>query len=271
MDVSRISRGKVELEREVVEVDRLVDAGDRDDASLSRREEAAADARRRTPGKPLYVEVDVVRMKQVLSNLIHNSSRYSPEGGAIAVERAPHRRDRCRSPSRTRASASTRDMLPRVFDLFAQASSGLAREGAGLGVGLTIVQRLVLDHGGTVTREQPRPGHGQRVRRHASPRWPAPTPATEPACDRRLARPARAGARRRRQRGRGGVAAIWDADDLSGYECVVAGDGWRRWRRRRAWRPTSRSIDIGLPLLDGFGVARALRGLLRRRAWRSSR
>ncbi|HEX2542901.1 MAG TPA: ATP-binding protein [Caldimonas sp.] len=255
MDVSRVSRGKVQLEREVVEVDVLV-------AQAIEMTRAFLDAKNQrltlssTPGK-VHVDVDVVRMKQVLSNLIHNSARYSPEGGLVEVNV---------TSSGPAVSIAVKDygigiesdMLPRVFDLFAQGANGLARQGTGLGIGLTIVQRLVLDHGGTVTASSAGPAQGSEFVVTLATA-PAPAPVAEPQ-----AAAAHAASSLRvllADDNEDAAAAVREMLELSGYACVVASDGVAAVQAATMHPPDIAIVDIGLPLLDGFGVVEALRRL----------
>ena len=253
MDVSRVSRGKVQLEREIVEVDVLV-------AQAIEMTRAFLDAKSQkltyssTAGR-IHVDVDLVRMKQVLSNLIHNSARYSPEGALVEVNVASDG-EAVSIAVRDNGIGIESDMLPKVFDLFAQASSGLARQGTGLGIGLTIVQRLVHDHGGTVTASSRGLGRGSEfVVRLAT--VPAPAPIVElPAA---AVRPSSHMRVLVADDNADAASAIHEMLDLSGYSCIVASDGVAALSAASRHAPDIAIVDIGLPSLDGFGVAEELR------------
>jgi len=194
-------------------------------------------------------------MKQVLSNLIHNSARYSPEGALVEVNVASDG-EAVSIAVRDNGIGIESDMLPKVFDLFAQASSGLARQGTGLGIGLTIVQRLVHDHGGTVTASSRGLGRGSEfVVRLAT--VPAPAPIVElPAA---AVRPSSHMRVLVADDNADAASAIHEMLDLSGYSCIVASDGVAALSAASRHAPDIAIVDIGLPSLDGFGVAEELR------------
>jgi signal transduction histidine kinase len=156
LDVSRITRGKVELKREpldLVEVVRQAIEGTR--PALEARGHALEVA---LPAEPLPISADVTRLEQVLSNLLRNAAKFTEPGGSIAVA---VRAEEGRGVVRVRDSGVgiPPELLPRVFDLFTQGEQGLDRAGAGLGIGLTMVKRLVELHGGQV--EARSEGHGR--------------------------------------------------------------------------------------------------------------
>ena len=255
LDVSRISRGKVRLDREVVAVQRLV----REALEMT---QAALDGRRQTvavslPEPPAFVDADPVRMKQVLSNLLHNAGRYSPQGSKIEVM-VRHDAGRVQIAIRDKGIGIDADMLPKVFDLFTQAANGLSREGSGLGIGLTIVERIVLDHGGTVSASSPGLGAGSEfvVTLDAVA---APLRVAEPTAV--VARPSPSARVLVVDDNADAAEALRQLLEWSGYECMAAGDGLVAIDAARTHAPHLALVDIGLPLLDGFGVATELRRL----------
>jgi len=257
MDVSRVSRGKVELERSVVDVGSLVFEA----IEMTR---AFVDAKQHRlvvppPGEPTWVDVDLVRMKQVISNLVHNAARYTPPGGLIeigitAADALVH------ISVRDNGIGIDAQMLPKIFELFTQAPNSLAREDVGLGIGLTIVQRMAADHGGTVSAHSTGLGCGSEfvlsLPTVAPPATvPAVTPASAPA-------PEIAATQRRLllvDDNADALRAMAELCQLYGYVCTVASDGPEGLAAALAQRPEIAIIDIGLPGLDGFGVAEALR------------
>ena len=145
LEVSRISSGKIELRREVVDLAKAISAG----LETSRGAIEAAHHKLEVilPREPLYVDADFVRLTQVLANLLNNAAKYTNAGGSISVE--ARREDAHALISvRDNGIGISAELLPRVFDMFAQADR--ARSGSGLGVGLTLVKRLVELHGGRV-------------------------------------------------------------------------------------------------------------------------
>jgi CheY-like chemotaxis protein len=223
MDVSRVSRGKVELERSVVDVGSLVFEA----IEMTR---AFVDAKQHRlvvppPGEPTWVDVDLVRMKQVISNLVHNAARYTPPGGLIeigitAADALVH------ISVRDNGIGIDAQMLPKIFELFTQAPNSLAREDVGLGIGLTIVQRMAADHGGKVSAHSPGLGCGSEfvlsLPTVAPPATvPAVTPASAPA-------PEIAATQRRLllvDDNADALRAMAELCQLYGYVCTVASDG----------------------------------------------
>lgn len=263
MDVSRVSRGKVELDRAVVGVGTLVfEAIEMSrafvDAKKHRLVEPAAD-------EVAWVDVDLVRMKQVISNLVHNAARYTPQGGLIEVGIAA---------AGAQIHISVKDngigidppMLPKIFELFTQAPNSLAREDVGLGIGLTIVQRMAADHGGSVSAHSAGLGCGSEfiltlptVAPPASVPAAAPLPALAPypaASQRRLLLV---------DDNADALQAMAELCCIHGYACTVARDGPQALAAAIGQQPEIAIIDIGLPGLDGFAVAAEVRRLFGRR------
>jgi signal transduction histidine kinase len=157
LDVSRITRGKIILRREIVEVDRVV-------AAALECSQPLIAARRHTlevsmPGAGAQVLGDVTRLAQVLMNLLNNAAKYTDEGGRIwlSVER-----EAAEVVVRVKDNGSgiPKEMLPEIFDLFVQVGRTLDRSQGGLGLGLTLVRRLVEMHGGTVAAHSEGIGRG---------------------------------------------------------------------------------------------------------------
>ena len=265
MDVSRVSRGKVELERGVVGVGSLVFEA----IEMTR---AFVDAKKHRLVVPpvddvAWVDVDLVRMKQVISNIVHNAARYTPEGGLIELGI---------TAADTLVHISVKDngigidppMLPRIFELFTQAPNSLAREDVGLGIGLTIVQRMAADHGGSVSAHSAGLGCGSEfiltlptvappVAVAAAAPPPTPAPAPEAAASQRLLLLVDDNA--------DALQAMAELCRMNGYACMVALDGPQGLAAAIEQQPETAIIDIGLPGLDGFAVAEELRRLFGRR------
>ncbi|MET0342608.1 MAG: ATP-binding protein [Polyangiales bacterium] len=258
LDVSRVTSGKIVLRRESLDltglVARCVDAL----TALAASHEQTLTLR--THGEPVMVDADPVRIEQVLVNLITNASKYTPAGGNIVVEL---------SASETEAQLAVRDdgvgisadMLPHVFDLFTQVESSLARAKGGMGIGLTLVRSLVGLHGGTVEAESDGVDRGStfvvRLPRVAMQRSAAPSEAVAQAAQKPQ------GMR---------ILVVEDNDDsrtllamlLSrrGHQVTTAVDGPSGVAEAIAQRPEALLVDIGLPGLDGYGVAREIRRAL---------
>lgn len=157
LDVSRISLGKVDLDRRQVDVNELVgQALEMTQGAIQAKGHAVTF---RAAGTPLLVQGDVTRLKQVLCNLIHNSARYTPAGGAIDIR---VRREEAYAVVDVvdNGIGMAADVLPAVFGLFVQGGITADEQRGGLGVGLTLVKRLVEAHGGTVSADSAGPGLG---------------------------------------------------------------------------------------------------------------
>ncbi len=260
MDVSRVSRGKVELERAVVGVGSLVfEAVEMTSAFVEAK-------KHRLLLPPLddvaWVDVDLGRMKQVISNLVHNAARYTPDGGLIEIGIAV---------ADAQVHLSVKDngigieaqMLPKIFDLFTQASNSLTREDVGLGIGLTIVQRMAADHGGSVSVHSAGLGCGSEFIL-SLPTVAPPTAALAVSAVASGSAPAPQSAAAQRRLllvndNPDALQAMTELCEMNGYACTVAVDGPQGVAAALAQRPEVVIIDIGLPGLDGFGVAAALR------------
>jgi len=259
MDVSRVSRGKVELERAIVGVGSLVFEA----IEMTR---AFVDAKKHRLIVPAlddvaWVDVDLVRMKQVISNLVHNAARYTPEGGQIEV---------AVTAAGSVVHISVKDngvgidalMLPKIFDLFTQAPNSLAREDVGLGMGLTLVQRKAAGHGGTVSANSAGLGRGSEFI------LTLPTVAPPTVAVAVLPRPPQAPEIAAPQRrlllvddNADALQAMAELCRMHGHDCAVATDGLQGLAVAIDRQPEMAIIDIGLPGLDGFGLAAELRRL----------
>jgi signal transduction histidine kinase len=156
MDVSRITRGRVELRRERVELRALVDSAL--EASQPLLEAAGHALAVRVP-KGIVLDADPTRMAQVIANLLNNSAKYTPEGGRITLT-AERQGDNVLLRVTDTGVGIPAEMLPQVFDMFTQVGRTLDRSQGGLGIGLTLVRRLVEMHGGTVDVESAGAGQG---------------------------------------------------------------------------------------------------------------
>ncbi|HKU70246.1 MAG TPA: ATP-binding protein, partial [Burkholderiales bacterium] len=254
MEVSRITRGKIELRVETVDLASVI-------ASAVETSRPLIDAGRHKlsvslPGEPLMIEGDPVRLSQVFSNLLNNSARYTDPGGRISIE--AWRADGSIVITVRDTGVGIRpEALPRVFEMFAQAHATDVRAQTGLGIGLTIVRSLVELHGGSVSAESEGPGRGSRF----SVRLPLAARGGTAAVV-----PISHAARFRKQRR---VLLVDDnrdaADSLRvllqtrGAEVRVAYDGASALEALEHFRADVAILDLGLPGMDGFEVARRIR------------
>jgi len=161
LDVSRITRGKVELRREpldLVEIVRNVV-----DTVRPLAEAKSLSVRLDFPAEPLPLEGDATRLEQVFSNLLRNAVKFTPPGGHIEVTAGRGAPGEAVIRVCDDGVGIAADLLPRVFDLFAQGEQALDRAGAGLGIGLTLVRSLVELHGGRVEARSDGPGRGSEL------------------------------------------------------------------------------------------------------------
>lgn len=210
---------------------------------------------------PVPVCGDAVRLAQVVTNLLTNAMQYAPAGAAIAVTVRPDG-DKALLQVRDAGCGITPALLPHVFDLFVQGERPLHRRGGGLGVGLTLVRRLVQLHGGTIEVDSSL-GCGSTFSVHL--------PVLRAATAEQAASEEAAGALPHR---RGApplsIVLVEDNDDMrqsmqamleiGGHHVVAAEDGQAGLQQIVALRPDAAIVDIGLPVLDGFEVARRARG-----------
>jgi PAS domain S-box-containing protein len=256
LDVARVTHGKISLRRERVRLAGVVERSA--EATRPLLDERAHQLELSLPSEPLDVDGDQTRLEQVLVNLISNSAKYTERGGRIEISL---RRSGDEAVVRVRDNGTgiSAEMLPRVFDLFAQAGRGLDRAPSGLGIGLTVVRRLVELHGGRVEV------HSEGVGRGAEfvVRLPALAPRPERAAPSAPA-PAPAPSRRARvmlvEDNRDAAESMQMLLELLGHEVHVAHDGAAALPLALVHRPDVMLVDIGLPGVDGYEVARRVRG-----------
>jgi PAS domain S-box-containing protein len=251
LDVSRITRNKIELRREHLDLAATV----REAVDAFRPQAPDRRLLLNPIGGPLPVEGDRVRLNQVLTNLLSNAAKFTAAGGEIRVGVARNG-DSAVVSVRDDGIGIARDQLPRIFDLFIQAARSGTSSESGLGVGLTLVRRLVELHGGLVEAHSEGPGRGSEfiVRLPLTAAAPKPEPAPAP-------RPVTLANHR--------VLVVDDDEDvasslrilleLSGVEVRVAHDGPSALAICAEWQPTHVLMDLGMPDMDGYEAARRIR------------
>ena len=247
LDVGRVISGKVLLSTQRVELGALVERvlANFELTGASRQH----DVRRQL--EPVWVEVDPTRIEQVVGNLLGNAFKYTPPGRRVEVV-SSRRESRALLEVRDQGPGIPAALLPRVFELFVQSEQSLDRPGGGLGIGLTLVRRLVELHGGHVTARSSEQGTTFQV---ALPAIDAPASAGPP--------PARATPAPRR------VLLVDDNADvlatmralleLDGHEVSTAADGESGLALLLDELPDAAIVDIGLPGLSGYEVAQRSR------------
>jgi CheY-like chemotaxis protein len=209
----------------------------------------------------LVVNADPTRLAQIVSNLVTNAARHSPPGGRIEV-RGGRAGDRVVLRVRDSGEGIAPELLPRVFEAFVQQRQALDRARGGLGLGLAIVKSLVEAHGGTVRAHSEGVGRGAELvvelpagaaimkpQRETPPMVPVPTPALAPT--RVLVVDDNEDA----------CALLAETLERAGYEVDTAFDGTEALAACRAKTPVAALLDIGLPGMDGYELARQMRAL----------
>jgi signal transduction histidine kinase len=253
LDVSRITRGMVSLTRSPIDVSRVIEhAIEMASPLLERRRHHL---QREVAVGELYVDADPIRLAQVFQNLVGNAAKYTPAGGHIWVSAA---RDGGEVVVRVGDDGTGIDpeLLPRIFDLFTQGARPIDRGEGGLGIGLTLVKRLVELHGGTVTAFSDGRDRGtlMTVRLPAVARREAASPPPERTM-------VAAGTRR--------VLVVDDNADAAetlaeilrnlGFVVATAPDGPTALDLAKAFDPQICVLDIGLPVMDGYELAQRMR------------
>jgi PAS domain S-box-containing protein len=257
MEVSRIGQGKITLERAPVDLADVV-------ATAVETSRPLVEAHRHIltvslPERPARVEADSARLAQVLSNLLNNAAKYTEDGGRIdlIVERA---RGEAVIRVRDNGIGIAPERLPDIFDMFGQIKGSANRSQGGLGIGLTLARRLVEMQGGKIEANSAGLGKGSEfVTRLPLLAEPAAKPAPEP--EEEASAPSDDDSRR--------VLVVDDNVDsaesmavllrLYGHEVRLAHDGEAALKEARSFKPDVMFLDLNLPKMDGYEVARRLR------------
>jgi signal transduction histidine kinase/DNA-binding response OmpR family regulator len=257
LDVSRITRGKIRLQPQPLDlaevVAHAVEAGRPAVEAAQHRLEVAV------PSDPVWVNGDAARLTQVLTNLLNNAAKYTDPGGRITLTLA---REGGEAVLRVRDSGVgiPADMLSKVFDLFTQVDRSLDRSQGGLGIGLTLVHRLVQMHGGTVEAHSDGPGTGSEFVARL-PALPGPPGGPDPGDGARDRPPARAPSVLLVEDNRDGAESLASLLRMAGHQVRVTHDGPTAVEAAAEASPDVVVLDIGLPGFDGYEVARRLRDL----------
>ena len=255
LDVSRISRGKIHLRHEPVSLPAIVHRSSETVRPLV--EAKHHELRVSLPREPIRLWADPLRLEQILTNLLTNAVKYTDPGGRIEVE-AETTDDQVVIRVRDNGIGIARSMLDEIFQLFSQVDHSLDRSQGGLGIGLTLARNLVNLHDGSLTARSDGPGLGSEFVVRLPNRTPLPS---ELETEKRVAdHPA------------GRVCRVLVVDDnvpsaeslclimkLWGHECRVTHSGPEALEEAEIFKPDVILLDIGLPGMDGYAVARDLR------------
>ncbi|HEV8198777.1 MAG TPA: ATP-binding protein, partial [Candidatus Polarisedimenticolia bacterium] len=261
LDVSRITRGTLQLRREPIELATVVDHAVETarPLALERRHEIHVTL----PPEPIFLQADPVRLAQVLNNLMNNACKYTEPGGQVWLSASRHGNEVVIRVRDTGLGIPP-DRLGNIFDMFNQVDRSIERAQGGLGIGLTLVRRLVELHGGSILATSDGPGRGsefvvrlpllQRIsefERQARPdvRLLPSTVATKRAARRTLV-----------------VDDNVDSADslatllrVTGHEAMTAHDGLEALAAAERFRPEVVFLDIGMPRMNGYDAARHIR------------
>jgi CheY-like chemotaxis protein len=254
LDVSRITRGMICLRKEPIDLSPVVSSAV--EAVRPLLEERKHELSVSIVNGGLRLDADPLRLEQILVNLLTNAAKYTDVGGHIRLS-ARREDSELVIEIRDTGLGIAPELLPKVFDLFVQGDRSAARTEGGLGIGLTLVRKLAELHGGSVAAASEGPGQGSRF----TVRLPAlAESAARPAGPTSLPRVARQASR---------VLVVDDMQDtarglakmikLLGHDVRVAHDGIAALEVARGHRPEIVLLDIGLPGMDGYEVARQMR------------
>jgi PAS domain S-box-containing protein len=254
LEVSRITRGKIVLQKEPVELAAVI----RSAVEASRP--LIDDARHRLalsiPAEPLTIEGDAVRLSQIFSNLLNNAAKYTDEGGQIWLSVRVENNEAVIVVRDTGTGISA-DMLPRIFELFTQLDVARGRSQGGLGIGLTLVKSLVELHGGRVTASSPGIGKGSEF----VVRLPLIAASQGRSVESRI-RPTKVLASRRVlvvDDNRDAAESLGKLLSLLGAQVQVVFSGEEALEAVRVEKPVAILLDIGMPEMNGYDVAREIR------------
>jgi PAS domain S-box-containing protein len=256
LEISRITSGKIELRTEPVEVASVIRTAleiSRPLIDASGHQLAIA-----LPQEPITVEVDPMRLSQIVANLLNNAAKYTDPGGQIWLT-ATREAGAAVISVRDNGIGLAPDVLPRVFDMFTQVERDHKRTQGGLGIGLALVKRLAELHGGSVEAKSDGIGKGSEFRIHL----PLARHRPEVACP--VAVTAAGSGRPARRRvlivddNRDAAASLALLLKLLGSDAQTANDGPSALEAAEAYRPDLVLLDLGMPGMSGFEVARRLR------------
>jgi signal transduction histidine kinase len=257
LDVSRITRGAITLRREVLNLADVVNRAVETNRPL-------IDAKRHRllvelPDPPVHVDGDVTRLTQIVGNLVHNAAKYTGDGGEIRLQVEACAPDAVIRVTDTGVGIPS-DMLLRVFDLFTQVERPLNRKQGGLGVGLAMVRRLVEMHGGTVSARSDGIGRGTEM----VVRLPLHTDVEVRQRKRRTKDEALLQTIGRKilvvDDNRDAADSIALLLEVAGHEVRTAYDGPDALNLAAVFKPEVVILDLGLPSMDGFEIARQIEG-----------
>jgi signal transduction histidine kinase/ActR/RegA family two-component response regulator len=259
LELSRINQGRIELRKERIRLSAVVRSALESSAPIV--EAAGHELVVADPPEPILLNADPVRLTQVIANLLNNAAKYTEPGGRIVLSATAYDSEAVISVRDTGIGIPA-DMLTRIFDMFVQVDPSRERSRQGLGIGLTLVKRLVELHGGSIEARSEGPGKGSefivRLPAFADQRTVKSDATTKPAAE-----------RRKSDLTRFRILVVDDHHDagdslatllrLLGHQVRVAYDGQSGLEAARVFRPQVALLDIGMPGMDGIELGTRLR------------
>lgn len=254
MDVSRITSGRIALSNALIDI--AVPVARAIELSRTLIDTKSHSLHLSLPEHPVMISGDLTRLTQVMVNLLNNAAKYTPQGGRIDLTVGVENGSVV-IRVRDTGGGMPRELLPRVFDLFTQGQRSLDRAEGGLGVGLTLVQKIIALHGGTVTAHSEGVGRGSefviRLPSDSAKKAPAPPPRDSDDGDAPRLRVLVVDDNRDAAESLAILLELW------GHEVKRVYDGSRALDTSVGYRPQVIFLDIGLPGMDGYEVAGRLR------------
>jgi PAS domain S-box-containing protein len=255
LEVSRITTGKLEVRRETLELAAVIQEAV--ETSFPLIEQGGHELTVSVPPQPVIVNADMIRLAQVFSNLLNNAAKYTEPGGHIQISLEAIE-DYALVSVKDSGTGISAEMLPHVFEMFMQVDRNVHRSKGGLGIGLTLVKRLIEMHGGSIEVRSEGPGRGSEfiVRLPTVPLGmpviqepPNPVTASNNTPLRILVV----------DDNEDGANSLGKMLQMSGNEVRVAHDGLAAIEVAEAFRPQVILLDIGMPKLDGYDACRRIR------------
>jgi PAS domain S-box-containing protein len=256
LDVGRISNDRLELNKEKASLDKVIRQAIETSSPLihAQQHKLTIDV----PAREITLDADVVRLTQVFANLLNNAAKYTPANGVITIKAEQHE-DTVTVRVIDNGIGIPQELLPQVFEMFMQVDKSLERAQGGLGIGLSLVKRLVELHGGTVAAHSTGPGEGSEFVVQL-PTVPTPAATMQPQVSEARAAIAPSGQR---------ILVVDDNHDsattlamllsLMGHETRTAHNGLDAIEVADEFHPNVALLDIGMPKLNGYETARRMR------------
>jgi PAS domain S-box-containing protein len=254
LDASRISRNKLDLRKSRVTIAEIVESAV--EAAQPAIDAAGHELTVSLPSRAVYLDADLTRLAQVLSNLLANSAKYTERGGRISLSAERHAAAIHVTVADT-GIGIPREALPGIFDMFSQVDRSIERTTGGLGIGLALVKGLTEMHGGSVTADSRGEGHGST--------FTVTLPTLEDAAllEAPVVFPDQAQSPPRRilvvDDSRDGAESLGLMLALAGHETELAYDGVEAIERAEQFRPDLILMDVGMPRLNGLDATRRIR------------